>query len=138
MSNAFYHGEGLHANSSWTHFNRVVNFEEIRVFQTCTCDQRFKLTQVPNRYCCALGALRKCAYFPFLVLPHYGGLSLCARSAPRDWLVRPLHSSRTNQRASIHHISLVAEPMEPIHAELLRLATELEAVKVQEQTECSD
>ena len=43
----------------------------------------FNLTQVPNRYCCALGALRKCAYFFFLVLPHCGGMSLCALS-PRD------------------------------------------------------
>ena len=34
-------------------------------------------------------------------------------------------------------INLVAEPMEPIHAELVRLATELEAVKGQVQTECN-
>ena len=70
--------------NSWTHFNLVVNFEEIRVFQACTCDQRFILTQVPNPYGCALGALRKCAYFLFPVLPHCGGMSLGALSAPRD------------------------------------------------------
>ena len=34
-------------------------------------------------------------------------------------------------------LNLVAEPMEPIHAELLRLATELEAVKGQVITECN-
>ena len=61
---------------------------------------------MPNRFCCALGALRKCAYFLFPVLPHCGGMSLCALSAPRDGLIRPLHGSRTKQRASIHHISL--------------------------------
>ena len=41
--------------------------------------------------------------------------------------------------AFIHHISinLVAEPMEPIHAEILRLVAELEAVQDQVHTECS-
>ena len=34
-------------------------------------------------------------------------------------------------------INLAAEPVEPIHAELLRLATELEAAKGQAQTECN-
>ena len=34
----------------------------------------FNLTQVLDRYCCALGALRKCAYFLFHVLPHCGGV----------------------------------------------------------------
>ena len=29
-------------NSSQTHFNPVFNFEEIRMFQACTCDQRFQ------------------------------------------------------------------------------------------------
>ena len=33
-SNAFFHGEGFHVNSSQTHFNPVVNFEEIRVFSS--------------------------------------------------------------------------------------------------------
>ena len=36
-----------------------------------------------------------------------------------------------------YFINLVAEIMEPIHAELLRLARELEAVKGQVQTECN-
>ena len=40
--NPFFHGEGFHVNSSWTRSNPVVNFEEIRVFQACTCDQRFE------------------------------------------------------------------------------------------------
>ena len=65
MSNAFYHGEGFHVNSSWTRFNPAVKFGDIRVFQACTCDQRFDLTQVLDRYCRALSALRKCACFPF-------------------------------------------------------------------------
>ena len=57
-------------DSSSAHFNPVVFFEEMRVFQACTCDQRFyNLAQVPNRYCCALGALRECAYFLFHVSP---------------------------------------------------------------------
>ena len=55
---------------SWTSFSPVVNFEENRVLQACTCDQRFNMTQVPGRYCCALGALRKCAYFPLPVCLH--------------------------------------------------------------------
>ena len=36
-----------------------------------------------------------------------------------------------------YFINLAAEPIEAIHAELLRLATELEAVKGQVQTECN-
>ena len=43
---------------------------------------------------------------------------------------------KTVRTHSSHFISLVAEPMDPIHAELLRLATELESVKGQVQTEC--
>ena len=31
--------------------------------------------------------------------------SVCALSAPRDWLIRQRHGARTKQRASIHHIS---------------------------------
>ena len=88
------------------------------MFQACTCDQRFNLTQVPNRYCCVFGPLRKCAYFPFPVLPHCGSLSLSALSAPRDWL-----KNKTARIHSPYFTNLVAEPMEPIHAELLRLAT---------------
>ena len=67
--------KGFTGTAIKTHFNPVVNFVEIRVFQACTCGQRFDLTPVPDRVCCALGALRKCAYFPFLVL-HCGGMSL--------------------------------------------------------------
>ena len=44
---------------------------------------------------------------------------------------------KTVRTHSSYFINLVAEPMEPIHAELLRLATELEAVKGQVQTECN-
>ena len=129
-------------NSSRTRFNPVVGFCDIRVFQACTCDQRIDLTQVRNRYCRALGALRKCACFPFLFLPHDGGL--CAN----QFCVHPLHivtdscdcimaQVKTLRTHSSYHINLVAEPMEPIHAELFRLATELEAVKRQVQTECN-
>ena len=45
--------------------SRIQCKNEIRVFQACTCDQRFNLAQVPNRCCCALGALRKSALFFF-------------------------------------------------------------------------
>ena len=38
--NGAHFGEGFHENSSRTHFNPVVQFEEIRAFQTCTCGQR--------------------------------------------------------------------------------------------------
>ena len=38
---------------------------------------------------------------------------------------------------SSYFIDSVAEPMEPIHAELFRLATELEVVGGQVQTECN-
>ena len=31
----------FHVNSSQSHFDPVVNFQEIRVFQACICDQRF-------------------------------------------------------------------------------------------------
>ena len=31
----------FHVDSSETHFNPVVNVEEISVFQACTCDRRF-------------------------------------------------------------------------------------------------
>ena len=44
---------------------------------------------------------------------------------------------KTVRTHSSHFINLVAEPMDPIHAELLRLATELEAVKGLVQTECN-
>ena len=44
---------------------------------------------------------------------------------------------KTVRTHSSHFINLVAEPMEPIHAEVLRLATELEAVKSPVQTECN-
>ena len=36
-----------------------------------------------------------------------------------------------------YFIKLVAEPMEPIHVELLHLVTEQEAVRGQVQTECN-
>ena len=41
-SNGFCHVEGFRVKCSQTHFNPVVNFEEIRVFQACTCGQRFQ------------------------------------------------------------------------------------------------
>ena len=44
---------------------------------------------------------------------------------------------KTVRTHSSHFINLAAEPMEPIHAEVLRLATELEAVKSPVQTECN-
>ena len=49
------------------------------------------------------------------------------------------HGSSENSAHSFssYFINLVAELMEPIYAELLRLATELEAVRGQVQTECN-
>ena len=44
---------------------------------------------------------------------------------------------KTVRTHSSYFINLVAEPMEPIHAELFRLATELEAVRGQVQMECN-
>ena len=60
---------------------------------------------------CLIGTvahLALCASAPisfFLSRPPCGCMSLCAPSEPRDLLIRPLHSSRTKQRTSIHHIS---------------------------------
>ena len=93
----------------------------------------FNLTQVPNQYCCALGALRKCAYFLIPVLPHCGGMS-CAHS--QHHVTDSSDGFMAQEQNSAHpFLHQLAEPMEPIHAELLRLATELEAVKG--QTECN-
>ena len=44
---------------------------------------------------------------------------------------------KTARTRSSYFINLVAELMEPIHAEVVRLATELEAVRGQVQTECN-
>ena len=44
---------------------------------------------------------------------------------------------KTVRTHSLYFIKLVAEPMEPIHAELFRLATELEAARDQVKTECN-
>ena len=97
----------------------------------------FNLTQVPDRYCFALGALRKCANF-FLSY-HTVVVCLCAHSQHHvtDSSDRFMAKEKTARIHSPIFIDLVAEPMEPIHAELLRLATELEAVKGQVQTECN-
>ena len=50
---------------------------------------------------------------------------------------RVMAQEQNSAHSSPYFINLVAEPMEPIQAELLRLATELEAVKGQVQTECN-
>ena len=56
---------------------------------------------------CLIGTvahLALCASAPtsfFMSHPQCGGMSLCALSAPRDLLIRPLHSSRT-KTAHIH------------------------------------
>ena len=68
MSNAFYHEGGFHVNSIWTRFNPVVKFGDIRVFQACTCDQRFDLTQVPNRYCLRTWRFSQVRLLPFSFL----------------------------------------------------------------------
>ena len=55
-------------------------------------------------------------------------------------LTHPTASWLKSKTAHIHplyFINLVAERMEPIHAELMRLATELEAVRGQVRTECN-
>ena len=89
---------------------------------------------MPDQHCRALGALRNCACFPFLCQP-----ILCAPTALRDRLTHSRDGSR-NETAHIHpssFVNLVAERMEAVHVELVRLATELEAVKSQVQTECN-
>ena len=56
-----------------------------------------------------------------------------------DRLTHSRHGSR-NKTAHIHpsyFVNLVAELVEAVHVELVRLATELEAVKGQVQTECN-
>ena len=63
-------------NSSQTHFNPVVNFEEIRVFQACTCDQRFNLTQVPNRSG-AVAHLALCACAPTSLFLSFHTVVVC-------------------------------------------------------------
>ena len=99
-SNAFVHGEGFHVNSSQARVNLVFTFVEIRVFQACTCSQRSDLTLVPNRCCCALGALRKCARFPFLpcVSPHSG--CPCAHSV--DCMTNSLARVMAQEQNSAH------------------------------------
>ena len=71
-------------------------------------------------------------YFLVYIYIYFLGGAFCEL---HDRLTRSRHGSRNKQRTSIHH-NLVAEPVEAIHAEFVRLATELEAVKGQEQTEC--
>ena len=51
-----------------------------------------------------------------------------------DCIMAQVNTVRTH---SSYFTNLVAEPMEPTRAELLRLATDLEAVKCQVQTECN-
>ena len=72
------------------------------------------------------------------VRSHFGGLcvsmvSLCSQRpvlthATASWL---------KSKNSIHPFIIFHQLMEPIHAELVRLATELEAVRGQVQTECN-
>ena len=61
----------------------------------------FNLMQVLGRYCASAPTSFFLSYHTVVVC------LLCALSAPRDWLIRPLFflGSRTKQRASIHHIS---------------------------------
>ena len=131
-------------NSSWTH-TTFDQFWEIRVFQTCACDRCFNPRQALAWCCRALAQMRSCvtdARFLLPFQPRCGGLCVsqfCARfqrlaTASHDYFMAQVKT------ASIHSpyfINLVAEPMEPIHAELLRLVTELEAVRGQLQTECN-
>ena len=65
---------------------------------------------------------------------------VCLRTLSTTSRTHPTASWLKNKAARIHSpffIDLVAELMEPIHAEFLRLATELEAVKCQVQTACN-
>ena len=83
---------------------------------------------------CALAHLRFC--FPSFFWSQCGGLCvslvcLCSQRlelthATASWL-----KSKTVFIHSPYSINLVAEPMEQVHAELVRLATELEAVRGQ-------
>ena len=62
---------------------------------------------------------------------------VCTHCSVTDSCDCIMAQGKTVRTHSSYFINLVAEPMEPIHAELLRLATELEAVKGQVQTECN-
>ena len=66
-------------------------------------------------------------------------ICLCAHSQHHvtDSSDRFMAQEQNSAHQSPYFINLVAESMEPIHAELLRLAAELEAVKGQVQTECN-
>ena len=81
---------------------------------------------MPDLCCCASAPA---FLFVPIVSPHCG--CLCAHSVDR------MTDSRSRRIHPPHFINLVVEPMEAIHAELVRLAAELEAVKGQVQTECN-
>ena len=92
-----------------------------------------------NPCCCAHGASRKCARFPFVPVCLHTVVVHVRSLCNADRLTPSRHGSR-NKTTHIHpsyFVNLVAEPMEAVHAELVRLATELEAVEGQVQTECN-
>ena len=125
-------------NSSWTRFNPVVKFGDIRVFQACTFDQRIHLTQVPKSVFSRTWRFAQVRLLPFFLSDHM--VVVFVRTLSTTKLSHPTASWLKNKTARIHSpyfTKLMTEPREPIHAELLRLATELEAVKSQVQTECN-
>ena len=118
------------------------------VFQTCACD-RF-LTR-SKRLLGVVAHLRPCSH----ALLRHGRMLPSSLLATRWWPLcfpsfvhalsdlRLIHATtfmaqvKTTSIHSPYFINLVAEPMEPIHAELLRLANQLEAVRGQVLTECN-
>ena len=59
-------GEGSSCEQQLNNSSFVsVRFEEIRVFQACTCSWRFDIK------CRALAHMRKCAFFPLVSVPFF-------------------------------------------------------------------
>ena len=92
-------------------------------------------------WCCpALAPLRKCALASRTHgSPSCGGLCVSSVLCTCDSSMRPISwlKSKTAFIRSPYFINLAAEPMEQIHSELVCVATELEAVRGQVQTECN-
>ena len=117
----------------------------LSIFWNSQCFRHAFVVSVLTRHkclICVVAHLALCAsahafLFPSLCVATLW-LSTCALCGPHDRLSHSRHGK--NKTARIHppyFINLVAEPMEAIHAVFVRLATELEAVKGQVQTECN-
>ena len=128
--------------TAFFHERRVSCEQQLGTFRSCcqcTCGQCFDLTQVPT-------VLFRTWRFAKL-RPLSLSLPVCLHTVvvhartlwTADRLTRSRYGSR-NKTVHVHPsyvVNLVAEHMEAVHVELVRLATELEAVKGQVQTECN-